>query len=118
MSTNRGNHLTPEQQRKLTTLLRCIETLRKHDAAMPVGMAQTFILVALNEGLSMREYRDMAGVPQSTMSRQLLDLGERNRQMGPGLGLIERRQVPTNLRANEYMLTPKGRTLIGQLLGS
>jgi DNA-binding MarR family transcriptional regulator len=107
---------TKEQQGKLTGLLRCLQAFQQHDRAMPTSMANTFLLVALNEGKSMREYRNIARVPESTMSRHLLDLGDRNRQMGPGLGLIERRRVPTNLRANKYTLTPKGRTLLSKLV--
>jgi len=110
------HELPKDQQRRLTGVLRCLQAFQEHEQTMPIQMAQTFLLVALNEGLSMNEYQKMTGLPQSTMSRHLLDLGERNRQLGPGLGLVERRQVPTNLRANEYSLSPKGRTLVKQLL--
>lgn len=108
----------PNDEKRLTGLLRALQALQAHDDTMPIGMALTFLLVALNEGLSMREYTEQAGVPQQTMSRRLLDLGDRARGQGPGtgLGLIERRQNPMNLRTNEYTLSAKGRGLLRQML--
>ena len=46
------------------------------------------------------------------MSRNLLDIGERNRHMEEGFGLVAARNNPMNLREKEYYLTDKGRTLL------
>lgn len=82
-----------------------------HDT-MPIQIASTFLTVAQYEGRSLKEYCDLAGVAQSTMSRHLLDLGERNRQKQPGFMLVEQKPDPQDLRRNVYRLTPRGRKLV------
>jgi DNA-binding MarR family transcriptional regulator len=83
---------------------------------MPIQIANTFILVALYEGRSMRDYKELAGVQQSTMSRHLLDLGERNRKKEPGFGLLEQRSDQQDLRRNIYRLTRKGENLLNNIV--
>ncbi len=78
---------------------------------LPIQIAISFITVALYEGRSLREYCDLTGVAQSTMSRHLLDLGERNRKKEPGFHLVEQRSDTNDLRRNIYRLTPKGEKL-------
>jgi DNA-binding MarR family transcriptional regulator len=73
---------------------------------------KAFLLVALQEGLSVGEYAERAGISMSTMSRNLLDIGDRNRHMEEGYGLITGRAKPMNLREKEYFLTDKGRALV------
>jgi DNA-binding MarR family transcriptional regulator len=51
----------------------------------------------------------------STMSRNLLDMGDRNRHMEKGFGLVTSRNKPMNLREKEYFLTDKGRAVIFQI---
>jgi DNA-binding MarR family transcriptional regulator len=79
-------------------------------------MIEAFLLVALNEGSSLRDIVELSGKPQSTMSRHLLDLGERNRRMEQGLDLVAWRIAPEELRRKEYYLTPKGRALLRRIL--
>jgi hypothetical protein len=49
---------------------------------------RTFLVVVLDEGKSVQEYADAAGVSKSVMSRHILDLGDRTRYMEVGLGLM------------------------------
>ena len=51
----------------------------------------------------------------ATMSTNLLDIGDRNRHMEEGFGLVTARNNPMNLREKEYFLTDKGRALAFQL---
>ena len=53
----------------------------------------------------------------STMSRDLLDIGERDRYMEDGLGLVVGRDKPENRREKEYFLSPKGRAMARTLSG-
>lgn len=85
------------------------------DTLIPTQQLQAFIEVATNEGLTLTELADRLGTNVSTASRQLLDLGERNRKMEPGYGLVHRETDPMNLRVNRYTLTPKGRLLVKEL---
>jgi len=83
---------------------------------MTLQYVTAFILVAMEEGLSVSEYARRAGVSNSVMSRHLLDIGDRSRHMEEGLGLVTFRPRPENLREHEYTLTNKGRALWGQLV--
>jgi DNA-binding MarR family transcriptional regulator len=81
----------------------------------PAGYLEAFYLVVIEEGLSVEEYDARAGRSISTMSRHLLDIGDRNRKMKPGLGLVTARANPLNRRRREYFLTPRGLALLEQL---
>jgi DNA-binding MarR family transcriptional regulator len=72
--------LRAAQERKVQGVLDIISAFQAYNPTMPIQMAASFLLVAKNEGKSLRELCDLSGVAQSTMSRHLLDLGERNRR--------------------------------------
>lgn len=99
----------------LKSLLAAIEPFRKLRPTMPLQYVVAFLLVAMEEGLSVGEYAERAGVSISVMSRHLLDIGARNRHMEEGFGLIMSRPHPLELRKNEILLTPKGRALMHQI---
>ena len=80
-----------------------------------VGIAISFLTVAMFEGRSAREYAEMLGLGTSSMSRHLLDLGDINRKREPGMRLIEQRPDPMDRRKNVYRLTAKGRALIAKI---
>jgi DNA-binding MarR family transcriptional regulator len=82
----------------------------------PGTMLKAFLYVCMEQGLSVREYAKRADVPYVTMSRHLLDLGDRNRKNQPGLGLVTARPNPLNRRAFEYMLTDKGQAFMERIL--
>jgi DNA-binding MarR family transcriptional regulator len=82
----------------------------------PVSLLTAFLQICIEEGLSVDEYAKRAELPQSTMSRHLLDLGDRNRKMEPGLGLITSRFNRFDHRKREYMLTERGRALRDKLV--
>ena len=97
-----------------------LEVLRAVDDQMTLGIAISFLTVAMFEGRSLREYSEMLNLAQSTMSRHLLDLGLMYRDRSPGLGLINQEQDKDDMRKNVYCLSPKGKALIeevGQKLG-
>jgi DNA-binding MarR family transcriptional regulator len=100
--------------RQCLKMLRCIQ--EEIAEMIPLQIVTTFLLVAQYEGKSLREYTELSGIAQSTMSRHLLDLGERHRAgKKEGYGLVDRRQDPMELRKNEYKLTAKGRKLVTKL---
>jgi DNA-binding MarR family transcriptional regulator len=85
------------------------------DPLVPTQVVQAFLAVASNEGKSLTELAEVLGTNLSTTSRQMLDLGERNRKMEQGYQLVDRQIDPLNLRTNRYTLTTKGRLLIKEL---
>ena len=98
---------------RAATLFEVFLSLR-HD--LPLRYAHALLLVARHPGQSVLDYAKMAGVSHSVMSRHLLDIGERNRYMGEGLGLVTFRPSRTDLRSHEYYLTPKGRRVAHQVI--
>lgn len=85
------------------------------DPLVPSQVIAAFNAVAMNEGITLTELANILGTNVSTASRQLLDLGERNRKMEQGYMLVDRKQDPNNLRVNRYTLTPKGRLLFQEI---
>jgi DNA-binding MarR family transcriptional regulator len=77
----------------------------------PISLIAAYWWVVMEPGLCVTEYAAKLGLPTSTTSRHLLDLGKRNRKGEPGMGLVTSRPNPHNRRRLEYMLTPKGRAL-------
>jgi DNA-binding MarR family transcriptional regulator len=74
----------------------------------PVFLIKAFLLVSIEEGLSVLEYAERGKMQVSSMSRHLLDLGDRNRRGEPGMRLITSRANLLDRRRREYMLTAKG----------
>src|ERR1700756_3964948 len=68
---------------------------------IPIGHIETFLLVAMDEGKSVNDYAERAGVSKSVMSRQILDIGDATREHEPGLGWVTGRINPMERRAHE-----------------
>lgn len=104
---------------RLRSVLQMIEG---YAPQLSVQQFTSFLTVAMYPGRSLRSLAEMASVPQSTMSRHMLDLGlyRRTRKSGPdgkpgrapGIGLIDATTPPDNLRERHYTLTPKGRAVL------
>lgn len=103
--------LSKEHIAQLNKLVDALEPFKELRETMPAQYIRTFLLVATTEGKGVKEYADRAGVSVTVMSRHLLDIGDRNRHMEEGFGLVTYRPQPTELRKHEYTLTPKGKAL-------
>jgi hypothetical protein len=100
-----------EVSHKLAVLTAAIlEQMKAGGHSSPIGCLQVFLLVALEPGLSVKEYASRLKVSNRTMRRYLLDIGDRNRQEAPGLRLVTSRP---NLFKCE--LTSKGYLLAHQI---
>lgn len=89
---------------------------RAVNPTMSIQVVHTLVLVALHEGSSLVEIGRISGFKMATISRNLLDLGTRNRNREPGFGLVETQTDPMELRKKKVTLTPKGRELLRQVL--
>jgi hypothetical protein len=94
------------------TLLEPFFSIRE---TMPARCIQAFLLVAEKEGLSVGEYAKRAGMSPTTMSRNLLDISERDRNYAQGPALVEGKENVLNRREKLYSLTPKGRVLLASI---
>lgn len=105
-----------ETAKSIKRLERALSLVRtSFDASVSTQLVQAFLTVALNEGKTLTEIAGILGTNISTASRQLLDLGQRNRKMEQGYMLVDRQVDPMNLRINRYALTDKGRDLVREL---
>jgi hypothetical protein len=87
------------------------ELFRKIRPTMPLQYVYTFLLVATHEGMTVTELSKLAEVAQTVMSRHLLDLGDRNRYMEDGMGLVTMKPDRMDMRRHQVILTPQGRAL-------
>jgi DNA-binding MarR family transcriptional regulator len=97
-------------------LLTVLNEFRKIRPTMPSQYIYTFVLVAMNEGMGVQDYAELADVSQSVMTRNLLDLGVRNRHKEPGFNLVLQRMDPMDMRKHQTFLTPEGKALWRRLL--
>lgn len=108
--------LSAENSRVLNKISIMMTTIRGINPTMTFQVGHTLILVAQNPGASVSELAKTSGFPVPTMSRNLMDLGKRNRNREPGLGLVMTTVDELELRKKQVRLTPKGELLIKQLI--
>jgi DNA-binding MarR family transcriptional regulator len=83
---------------------------------LPAAYIRAALLVAIDEGQTVSEYAEEAGITPTVMTRNLLDIGELNRQRAPGLGLVKQERDIMDLRKHRAKVTPKGATLMRDVL--
>ena len=102
----------------LNSFMSALEAFAELRQTMPLQYVRAFLLVALDEGRGVGDYAELAGVSTSVMSRHLLDIGDRNRHMEAGFGLVTQRSDPLELRKHQAMLTAKGKALAHKVIGA
>lgn len=110
------SELGADERQALQRLYDSLGEIREIAQHMPVAQVMALLLVALHEGKSLGELARLDGAQLATLSRRMLDLGDRNRRMEEGYKLVEQRQNPLNLRENQYALSARGRNLIKAIL--
>jgi hypothetical protein len=83
---------------------------------MPLIYARAFMEVALSPGKGPTMYSATIGTSQPQMSRVLLNIGPRARWVESGMKLIDLAPSPENGRERQAYLTPKGLTLMYDIL--
>jgi DNA-binding MarR family transcriptional regulator len=68
----------------------------------------TFLRVASDEGKGVTEYANAAQMHKTVMTRHLLDLGDRDRHGGDGLGYIQQTHDRKDMRVRRAWITHKG----------
>ncbi|HEY2532101.1 MAG TPA: MarR family winged helix-turn-helix transcriptional regulator [Xanthobacteraceae bacterium] len=114
----RDSATSKEDARAISMALSVLDAFREVRADMPATHIYSFLTVALEEGLGVHEYAHRAGIPQTTMTRHLLDLGSMDRKRQPGLGLLAQRMDPADLRKHQTFLTPAGRAVVNKVIRS
>lgn len=106
----------PRAEEQARGLLLAVTHMLALRSQMPLRCLQAFLAVAVVPGRSVGYYANRCGLSMSTMSRNLLDLGERDRSGDPGLELVWSRDNPNEHRERQYFLTQQGRELLHKIL--
>ncbi|HVI32067.1 MarR family winged helix-turn-helix transcriptional regulator [Phenylobacterium sp.] len=94
-------------------ILQAIHLFKGLDARVSVNEVIAFLYVCENEGLTVQDLADVAGLTQSTASRSLRALGPEGSEwsQAPALGLVEAFLNPADARSHVIHLTDRGRDL-------
>jgi DNA-binding MarR family transcriptional regulator len=104
-----------EQTAVIHSMLAGLDPFFRLRPTIPARCVQAFFLVAEKEGLAINEYAKRGDLSALTMSRNLIDMGERDRNSEEGPGLVESHENIMNRRETLYRLTPKGRALLAAI---
>lgn len=107
--------LSPVEARSARKLLKAIAAFRELDPDMQMPMAASFLLVALNDGVSRTEVMKELDVAGSTATRNLMGLMARGRLGRKGHGLVDQTVNPEERRWRMHSLTPEGRRFMRRL---
>jgi len=89
-----------------------LNAFRSVEPNMPLSYALGFMHVALDPGYGTVHYARAMAMHQPVTSRILLEIGQKTRTGGPGLGLVDSVYDTVDLRLKRYFLTPKGKLLV------
>lgn len=98
---------------RLASLGKCLALFRTHRDDPPVQMLVVFLLIAQRNGVSSPDLIKLAGISQSSVSRNVQALGQ-GKEGEPGLGLVVQSIDYRNPKARIVKLTAKGRELAAQ----
>jgi DNA-binding MarR family transcriptional regulator len=102
-----------EPVRSRNAVLQALSLFKDLDARVSVNEVIAFLYAAENEGLTVQDMADVAGMTQSTASRSLRALGPANSpwSQAPALGLLEAYLNPRDGRSHVIHLSEAGRNL-------
>jgi DNA-binding MarR family transcriptional regulator len=112
LSPHQKTLMTNDRQAVAQALFLALEPFVKESPNMTMQNFMTFLRVASAEGKGVTEYADAASVYKTVMTRHLLDLGDRDRHGGDGLGYIQQVRDRQDLRINRAWVTQKGASFL------
>lgn len=102
--------------RNLNILKNMLTTLRAEAPELPIQQLQIFVAVALNEGTTARALERPTGMTQASIGRNVNALCRYAGGGREGLGWLETRVDPRDLRAKPLYLTDKGREVLDKVM--
>lgn len=110
-----GGNPTGWQPDALDPLVRVLEAFRVLDPDLPIQYALSFLTVARNEGMSIRDLSERLGIAQSSSSRNVAALSKWHSFGKAGLDLVQAVEDPRERRRKILTLTPAGQALADRL---
>lgn len=99
----------------LAVIEEVLKRFRDFDQEMQMQTAQTFIAVAMQPGITMKELSEKVGISQASCSRNVSALSRVHRLNKPGMDLVVVAEDPMERRRKVVKLTPKGQRLAESL---
>ena len=100
-------------------MLKALRLLGRTRKRMTVSLANTFLNVVAQEGLTVSDLAARCGVSGEVMSKHLRDLGAVNRRYGTGLGVVAVvQQIHGDRRERYVVLTHQGAALARQVIAA
>lgn len=103
------------QNPHLKDLKKALTLLRDLDSDMPMAQALSLLVIAENEGLSLKDLAEKVGVGMASASRYVAFFGKPSASGKKGLGLVVAVEDPMERRKKTITLTAKGRQVIAKL---
>jgi DNA-binding MarR family transcriptional regulator len=107
---------TKDEQIALRKCLLFMDAFRAVRRIMPMQHAYAFLLVALEQGHSVSEYANRAGVSHAVMTRILFSLGSSSQGRAPGYGFVQQVEDGEDARKHQTFLTAKGKALMREIV--
>jgi DNA-binding MarR family transcriptional regulator len=107
--------LEDDEKKLLKGLSEVLEDFTMKRGNIPTLQIVMLLKLASEEGKSQRYYAEKWGIPPSTVSRAMLDLGKKTRAGEPGLGLIEEKVSAHSLREHEVYISLTGKTMLRKI---
>lgn len=114
-AVDKPNRRNEDQTTVIHSMLAGLDPFFRLRPTIPARCVQAFFLVAEKEDLPVSDYAKRGDLSATTMSRNLIDMGERDRNHNEGAGLVESHTNIMNRRETLYRLTPKGRALLAAI---
>jgi DNA-binding MarR family transcriptional regulator len=118
MVTNFRPTLSDEERAAARTLFLALKPFRDVNPSIPLSYITAMLLVAIDEGRAVSDYASKVNISPTVMTRNLLDIGDRNRQREEGYGLITSERDLYDLRKHNAKITAKGKALVHHVLNA
>lgn len=119
LATNKFKPTLDEDTRAYLRSLRlALEPFNDLNPRMPLSYVMAFLQVAEEEGLPVADYAKKRDISPTVMTRNLLDIGDLNRQREPGLGIVSQERDVFDLRRHNSKITPKGAGLANRVVAA
>lgn len=106
----------PTNNRRLDRFIGLCKVIREVDAQLPAQSLHVLFCIARNPGITMQGIAENTGLGLSSVSRNIMALGQWHRAGKPGYNLVEAVDDPVERRRKIVFLTQRGREFVRDLL--
>jgi len=117
-SRNTPGNDTMSTAKSLRRMIDQVKLMRDAEEQFTPQMFQLLLEIALQPGITMQGLTERTGLALSSVSRNLMALGEWHRIGKAGLNFVETTEDPHERRRKIAFLTPKGRKFVEENLGA